>query len=89
MSEIILLIFVVFVVILFRRLIENDPEIVQLKETIEHIKQTEFEMEHIDGLYYLWAVHEHEGHHFVGQSHDKDELTQRGVDFLKRKYAIS
>jgi len=89
MSDFLIFIVTIITIMLVRRALQSDPEILDLQEKLENIKLIDFCIEDINGLWYLWMVHEHEGYSFVGQSDDKEELTKRGIEFVKKRYGIA
>lgn len=66
-----------------------DPDVQELQEKLSTLEDTKLELEHINGVYYLWVIIPDEGHKFVGQSNDKEELAKRGAEYLTKKFMPS
>lgn len=79
----------VFAWMLIRLVNRMDPEVRELQEKLVVLEDTKLELEHINGVYYLWVIIPDEGHKFIGQSTDKEELAKSGTEYLKRKFMPS
>lgn len=66
----------------------QDPDLQMMRENLQIIEATRLEIEHINGVYYLWMVFPNEGHKFIAQSENKEELAQKGQEYLLRKFHV-